>query len=114
MYAVIYVFAILPGPLTVSISINYDPPPDFTRTSNTEYRAATRVEVTCTASGGPGSGAYTYQWSSTCRECPFQTSTLNQMNRGAVHSGDTGNHTCDASRGGESASESIEFNVVGK
>ena len=99
--------------LAVSISVDYDPPADFTPGPN-EYRAASGpVTVTCTATG-TGTGAVSYQWSSTCRSCPFQTATTSSILRAAVHSGDTGTHTCTATQGGVTASASIDFQVVGE
>ena len=98
---------------TVTISVDYTPPADFTGGPN-EYKAASGpVTVTCTATG-PGTGAVSYQWSSTCRDCPFQSATSSSIRRPAVHSGDKGTHTCTATRGGCSASASIDFHVVGK
>ena len=103
----------LPEGPTVSISVVYNPPDDFTPGPN-EYRAASGpVVVTCTATG-PGTESVSYQWSSTCRNCPFQSSTLSSITRAAVHSGDTGTHTCVATRDdGSTARASIDFNVVG-
>ena len=99
--------------LIVSISVDYDPPADFTPGPN-EYRAASGpVTVTCTATG-TGTGALSYQWSSTCRSCLFQTATSSSIKRAAVHSGDSGTHTCTATRDGISVSASIDFHVVGK
>ena len=116
--SVIYFCMLIPvflDPLTVSISVRYTIPPGFTRTSNTEYRAASGPAVfTCTAAGGNESENVSYQWSSTCRDCPFQSSVNFEIFRAAVHSGDTGTHTCTAARGAENASASIELNVVGK
>ena len=91
----------------------YDPPDDFTPGPN-EYRAASGpVIVTCTATG-PGTGSVSYQWSSTCRDCPFQSSTSSSITQAAVHSGDNGTHTCVATRDdGSTARASIDFNVVG-
>ena len=101
------------GDLAVSISIDYDPPADFTPGPN-EYRAASGpVTVTCTATG-TGTGAVSYQWSSNCRSCPFQSATTSSVSRPAVHSGDTGTHTCTAIQDGASASASIFFQVVGE
>ena len=102
------------GEVTIRISVDYEPPADFTPGPN-EYRAASGpVTVTCTATG-TGTGALTYQWSSTCRNCPFQTTTSNSITRAAVHSGDTGIHTCVATQeDGTTASASIDFNVVGE
>ena len=101
----------------VVISVSYTTPPGFTPGPN-EYRAALGpVDVTCTATGGAGIGNYHYVWTSTCSSCDFQTTSTGAtsvINRQAIHSGDTGNHTCTATRGGESASDSIVFNVVGE
>ena len=103
----------LPECYTVSISVEYDPPDDFNPGSN-EYRAASGpVTVTCTATG-PGTGTVSYQWSSTCRNCPFTSATSSTIRRGAVHSGDNGTHTCVATRGDCTARASIDFNVVGE
>ena len=101
------------GDLTIRILVDYDPPADFTPGPN-EYRAASGpVTVTCTATG-TGTGPVSYQWSSTCRSCPFQSAISDSITRAAVHSGDTGTHTCVATRGGSTASASIDFSVVGE
>ena len=55
-----------------------------------------------------------YRWSSTCRDCLFQTAISSSVTRAAVHSGDTGTHTCTASSSSQTGSTSINFNVVGK
>ena len=99
--------------LTVSISVDYSPPAGFTPGPN-EYRTASGpVTVTCTATG-QGTGAVSYQWSSTCRNCPFQSATKNSIRRPAVHSGDSGVHTCTATQNGITASATINFLVVGE
>ena len=78
-----------------------------------EYRAASGpVTVTCTAIGETGS--VSYQWSSTCSNCPFQTATSGMITRGAVHSGDTGTHTCNATTSANVGSASIKFSVKGE
>ena len=95
--------------------VDCTPPDGFIPTSDTEYRAASGpVVVTCIATGGTGS--VSYQWSSTCRDCPFQTSTSATVSREAVTSGDTGTHTCTAvdAGSGNTESASIEFSVVGE
>ena len=103
--------------LVVEISVSYTPPPGFTPGPN-EYRAASGpVVVTCTATGGSGSGDYQYVWTSTCSGCIFRrtsTGVTSVLSRTFLHSGDIGTHTCTASRGGDSASASIVFNVVGE
>ena len=99
--------------LAVSISIEYIRPADFSGAPN-EYRAASGpVTVTCSATGA-GSGAVSYQWSSTCRQCPFQTASGSTVVRAAVHSGDTGTHTCHATQDGFISNASISFIVVGE
>ena len=101
------------GP-TVSISVDYNPPTDFTPGPN-EYRAASGPVTVACAATGPGTGTVSYQWSSTCRNCPFQSSTLSSIRRAAVHSGDNGTHTCVATRGdGSTGTASIDFNIVGE
>ena len=101
-------------PANCSISVVYDPPTDFTPGPN-EYKAASGpVTVTCNCTG-PGTGTVSYQWSSTCRNCTFQSSTSSSITRAAVHSGDCGTHTCVATRAdGLTGGASIVFNVVGE
>ena len=80
-----------------------------------EYRAASGpVIVNCNATGG--TGTISYQWSSDCRNCPFQGATSRTITRGAVHSGDTGTHTCAATTVTADiiGSASINFAVKGK
>ena len=99
--------------LTVSITVDYTRPDDFNGGPNEYLAASGPVTVTCTATG-PGSGTISYQWSSSCRSCPFQTATSSSIRRAAVHSGDTGTHTCVATRGGSTASASIDIRIVGE
>ena len=104
--------------LDVEISVDRTDPPGFTPEYTIDYRAASGPQiVTCTAIGGSGSGEYQYVWTSTCSGCSFRrtpTEVTNVIERTAVHSGDIGTHTCIASRGGDSASARIVFNVVGE
>ena len=98
--------------LDVSITVSYVPPPG-TELGPNEYRAASGpVTVTCTAVGG--TDPVSYQWSSTCRDCPFQTDNSKSVTRAAVRTDDTGNHTCTATSGLISGSKTISFDVVGK
>ena len=99
--------------LSVSIAVDYARPADFFPDYN-EYRAGSGpVTVTCKATG-PVTGTVSYQWSSTCRNCPFQTATSSLIRRAAVHSGDNGTHTCVATKDGNTATASIDFLIVGK
>ena len=98
--------------LDVSITVSYVPPPGAELGPN-EYRAASGpVTVTCTVVGG--TGPVSYQWSSTCSRCPFQTANSTSVTRVAVRAGDIGNHTCTATSGLISGSKTISFDVVGK
>ena len=98
--------------LFVNVRVSYTPPPGFTPGPN-EYRAASGpVTVTCTAVGA--TGPVSYQWSSTCRDCHFKSERWNPIDRAAVHSGDTGTHTCTATSCSKTGSGSIIFKVVGK
>ena len=98
--------------LLVNIRVSYTPPPEFIAGPN-EYRAASGpVRVTCTAVGG--TGPVSYQWSSTCRDCPFLSATRSSVYLTFVHSGDTGIHTCTAMDSKIHGSRSIIFNVVGR
>ena len=104
--------------VAITVTSRVDPP-GFVPSDATQYRAASGPqEFTCTATGGAGSGDYDYVWTSTCsRGCAFQrtsTGVTSVLERAALHSGDIGTHTCTASRGGESGSDSIILNVVGE
>ena len=100
--------------MNVTISVDYNPPHGFTPGPN-EYRAASGpVTVTCIVTGGIGN--IIYQWSSTCNACRFNSSNSVSVNRTAVHSGDSGNHTCTAydNNTGNTGKASIKFNVTGE
>ena len=91
--------------------MSYNPPTDFVRHLN-EYRAASGpVIVTCTAIGGT---EISYQWSSTCSGCDFKSARLETIERRAVHSGDTGTHTCTATAAEGVGNASIYFKVTGE
>ena len=93
--------------------MEYSPPDDFTPGPN-EYRAGSGpVTVICKCTG-PETGTVGCQWSSTCRNCPFQSSTSCSIRRAAVHSGDTGTHTCVGTQNRATASACLDFHVVGE
>ena len=102
----------------MSITVSDTNPPGVTPGGPTEYRAASgEYTFTCTATGGPGSGDYDYVWTSTCSACNFQTSSTgatSEIFRQVLHSGDGGTHTCTATRGGQSGSDSIIVTIVGE
>ena len=105
--------------LDASIDVTYNPPNDsIWLRQNNEYRAASGPLVaTCRVQGT--SGAVTFQWSSTCRDCPFQSikpqSTRSVLVRAALHSGDTGTHTCTVNDNqGRAGIASIVMNIKGK
>ena len=104
-----------PG-LTVNITVNGTPPPGFTPRGPNEYRAASGpYNFTCTATGGAGSGNYMYMWTSSSSGSAFETSATSVISRLALHSGDSGIHTCTATRGGgQSGSNSINVTIVGE
>ena len=111
MITLSFIIFLLPE-LAVNISVSYTPPPG-TELGPTQYRAASGpVEVTCKVMGNTNS--VNYHWSSTCRDCNFQDVTNKFIRRGAVHSGDTGTHTCTAVSEGVTGNASIIFNVVGE
>ena len=110
---------LLSSPVNVEIYVSRTDPPGFIPGGPFEFRAASGPQdFACTATGGAGSGDYEYEWTSTCsRGCAFQrtsTGTTSFFTRGTLHSGDIGTHTCTATRGGESGSDSITLNVVGE
>ena len=103
-----------PTVLTVTIDVDYTPPPDFVGGPN-DYRAASTVTLTCRVIGG----GWTFQWSSTCTspgsDCFVPGKTTLAISRDTLRSTDSGNHTCTATRGiGITGSATIEMNVVGK
>ena len=104
-----------PTVLTVTIDVDYTPPPDFVGGPN-DYRAASKVTLTCQVIRGVG---WTFQWSSTCTgpssDCFVPGQTTQAITRGNLRSTDSGNHTCTATRDiGNTGSATIEMNVVGE
>ena len=95
--------------VSVTIDVDYTPPPDFVGGPN-DYRAASSVTLTCKVSAGITDG-----WSSTCTgpssNCFVPGKTTENISRLVLQSSDSGTHTCYATRGGNAT---IEMNVVGE
>ena len=106
----------LPTELAVTFDVDYTPPSGFVGGPN-DYRAASRLTITCQGTGG--SGMISYLWTSTCSTgCFIHSGTFqNQaVGRSSLISVDSGNHTCTVtdSDGGEMGSATIEIIVVGE
>ena len=111
-----------PG-LTVTIDVDYTPPPDFVGGPN-DYRAASRLNLTCQVEGA--TGVVTYQWTSTCTgpssDCFIYTGggasrTTETISRATLRSTDSGTHTCTATDSVgkfNCGSASIMANITGK
>ncbi len=103
--------------LTVTIDVDYTPPADFDRPSESDYRAGSGpVTLTCQVEGATGS--VTYQWTSTCTgHCfVFRSWTFQSVTRLYLRAGiDDGTHTCTAadSDGGETGSASTVMRIIG-
>ena len=71
------------------------------------------MTLTCQAEGG----GWAFQWSSTCTgpgySCFVPGKTTETISRVVLRSTDSGSHTCTATRGGMTGSDTIEMNVVG-
>ena len=72
------------------------------------------MTLTCQVEGA--TGAETYLWTSTCTTGCFINHQIDRMTvaRSTLQSVDSGNHTCTATCGGLTGSDTIEMNVVGK
>ena len=99
--------------LAVTFDVDYTPPADFVGGPN-DYRAASRLTITCQATGG--SGTVTYLWTSTCTGCFINSQTFqNQViGRSSLLSVDSDTYTCMATRGSDTGNATIEINVVGE
>ena len=94
--------------LSVTIDIDYTPPPDFVGGPN-DYRAASSVTLTCQVERV--TQTVSYDWTTTLSL--FNESTLR---RDILHSDDTGNHTCTVTdrSSGLTGRATIEMNIVGE
>ena len=98
----------LTAALSVSITVDYTPPPDAVLGEN-EYRAASSILLTCEAEDPVGSVGYA--WDTSLGE----GSSSNQRSESILGSEDAGGHTCtvvDSTM--NSGSATIEIIVVGK
>ena len=103
-----------PTGLTVTIDVDYTPPPGFVGGPN-DYRAASTLILTCQVV--PEAGSEIYLWTSTCTgpgsTCFVPGRTSQAIYRPVLRSTDSGSHTCTATRGALTATATIEMNVVG-
>ena len=99
----------------VNITVTYDPPLDVSLGPN-EYRAASGpVVAVCNVFGGAESTVYSYQWSSTCRQCPFLSARTNHVVDAVIYSSDAGVNTCTVTdESGNNGTASFEIDVVGE
>ena len=86
----------------------------FSSPSDDIYSAATYLSLECRVSDGIE--GYSYQWSSDCTgDCFVASQNTSFISRSALHSTDSGNHTClVVDSVGNMGSETILINVVGK
>ncbi len=99
--------------LTVTVTIDYTPPVDFDRPSESDYRAGSGPAVfRCQAVGG--TGPVNYMWSSTCNSCFIIGLTATIITRDFLSVNDGGTHTCTATdSGGATGNTSTVMNVIG-
>ena len=81
--------------------------------SGVEQNVAESLTLTCQAEGG--TGIYSYQWSSDCTGDCFVTSQDTQtIAQDALHSTDSGNHTCTVTdSAGNAGSVTIQIQTGG-
>lgn len=77
------------------------------------YQVGSSLTLTCQAQGGHA--PVTYNWNSTCVGlCFVLQETVNNITKNALHSIDSGNHTCSATDyTGQSGSNTIPITVSG-
>ena len=82
--------------------------------SDSQVPAGSSLSLTCQAF--EGSGVYTYQWFSNCSgDCLISGQMVQSVNRDAVRSTDSGNHTCSVvDDAGNSGSSSVFISITGK
>ena len=97
----------------MKITVNYNPPADFTLLSPPYFRPATSVTLTCHVVGA--SGNVSYQWSSTGPNSFVVNSNLSTVSKTILTSDDAGNHSCNANdSAGNIGSSTIEMQMIGK
>lgn len=93
-------------PISVSIETSPEGP---------EINAASALSLRCLASGG--TGAYSYQWNSTCAgDCLLSgvNANMNTLSRDAVRSADSGLYTCTVTdNAGNNGTNSTQIQVTG-
>ena len=102
------IISLLSPDLTVTIVPIYTPPPDVIDLGENEYRAASRLTLTCMVEGATGMVGYSWMTS-------FNNDDMQTITRVVLRPADTGNHTCTATdSGGEIGMDSIQVTVVGE
>ena len=81
--------------------------------SGVEQNVAESLTLTCQAEGG--TGIYTYQWSSDCTgDCFVTNQDAQRVSRDALHSIDSGNHTCTVTdSAGNAGNDTIHIQTGG-
>lgn len=103
MYILSYFFAAFDLDVTITTS-----PPGLV------HNAATYLVLECQVLNAVGS--YSYQWSSDCTGDCFVTSQVSSViSRNALHSADSGNHTCTVTDSvGNSGMQTVSIDIIGK
>ena len=87
--------------------VTYMQPPDVDLGEN-EYRAASKLTLSCMVEGA--SGTVTYDWMTS-----FNNPNMQSITRNILRPADTGTHTCTATDdNGNTGSASTVVNIVGK
>ena len=97
----------------VSIEVSYSAPEDFSLQAP-YYRAASALTLSCVVA--EDNGGLFYQWTSTCQgSCFVQGASSQRVSTHALHSRDSGVHTCTVYDGlGCTGNASITVHVSGK
>lgn len=99
------------SPITVTVTSSPEPG------ENSAYTAGSSVTLVCEASGEKIVGPMTFTWTSTCTlgNCFVQDMNGAEVSSIALHSRDSGIHTCTVmDEVGNFGSNDIQMNVIGE